>query len=183
MDREFALKHWRLGVERAELCSKSCRASLSCRRSRHVECHSRKDRPGNRSSPPPRDSFAARVFKALGVFAILPYSRTSFRRPASASATAIASLCTSRPTYMIGGVRQIRGADVLRTSRRQHGRRHPPGSDQPRLCWSLRLWQDPNRDDARRLRRSAEADQTSAPRSLAGADQRASRRIHRLADL
>ena len=61
--------------------------------------------------------------------------------------------------------------------------RHPPGSDQPRLCWSLRLWQDPNRDDARRLRRSAEADQTSAPRSLAGADQRASRRIHRLADL
>jgi DNA invertase Pin-like site-specific DNA recombinase len=61
--------------------------------------------------------------------------------------------------------------------------RYPPGSDQPRLCWSLRLWQDSNRDDARCLRRSAEADQTSAPRSLAGVDQRASPRIHRLADL
>ena len=35
------------------------------------------------------------------MFAILPYSRTSFRRPAWASATAIVSLRTSRPTYVI----------------------------------------------------------------------------------
>jgi hypothetical protein len=39
------------------------------------------------------------------------------------------------------------------------------------------------RTEITRLRRSAEADQTSAARSLAGADQRASRWIHRLADL
>ena len=35
------------------------------------------------------------------MFAILPYSRTSLCAPASASATAIVSLCTSRPTYVI----------------------------------------------------------------------------------
>jgi hypothetical protein len=45
--------------------------------------------------------FAARAFRAAGVFAILPYSRTSLFAPASASATAIVSLCTSRPTYVI----------------------------------------------------------------------------------
>src|ERR1043165_7264691 len=38
-------------------------------------------------------------------------------------------------------------------------------ANQPRLCWSLRLWQVPNGDDARRLGRSAEAGQTSAARS------------------
>ena len=35
------------------------------------------------------------------MFAILPYSRMSLCAPASASATAIVSLCTSRPTYVI----------------------------------------------------------------------------------
>ena len=35
------------------------------------------------------------------MFATLPYSRTSLCAPASASATAIVSLCTSRPTYVI----------------------------------------------------------------------------------
>ena len=47
---------------------------------------------------PARDSFAARAFKAIAVFAILPYSRTPLCAPVSASATAIVSLCTSRPT-------------------------------------------------------------------------------------
>ena len=37
-------------------------------------------------------------FKATGVFAIVPYSRTSPRLPGSANATAIVFLCTSRPT-------------------------------------------------------------------------------------
>ncbi len=61
-------------------------------------------RPRNRTAVrcPPRANFAASVFNAAGVFAILPYSRTSPRLPASASATAIVSLCTSRPTYVIG---------------------------------------------------------------------------------
>src|SRR6516165_3305338 len=48
-----------------------------------------------------RANFATSAFTAAGVFAILPYSRTSPRKPASASATAIVSLCTSSPTYVI----------------------------------------------------------------------------------
>ena len=37
-----------------------------------------------------------------GVLGLLPCSRTSPRKPASANATAIVSLCTSSPTYVIG---------------------------------------------------------------------------------
>ena len=44
----------------------------------------------------------ASAFKAVGVLGIFPCSRTSPRKPASANATAIVSLCTSRPTYVIG---------------------------------------------------------------------------------
>jgi hypothetical protein len=46
----------------------------------------------------PTCELATSAFKAVGVFAILPYSRTSPRLPGSASATTIVSLRTSSPT-------------------------------------------------------------------------------------
>ena len=71
---------------------------------------------------PARDSFAARAFKAVGVFAILPYSRTSSPRPASASATAIVSLCTSRPTYVVNLSKTLL---PMHEARPRHPRRNP----------------------------------------------------------